>query len=72
MYNYYTTSIFIFFLLQTLGFIGVIPFTSGLIVIFSEAKNSDNEVLAVQVAMVVIFLAGVTQLLFWCIATLQK
>eukprot|EP00731_Ephydatia_muelleri_P007272 Em0003g1520a len=58
--------------LLTLGFIGVIPFTSGLIVIFSEAKNSDNEVLAVRVAMVVIFLAGVTQLLFWCIATLQK
>ena len=40
--------------------------------LFSEASNSDNEVLAVRVAMVVVFLAGVGQLLFWIIALFQK
>lgn len=81
MYMYFFDSFFndILFILfifcsycQTLGCIGVIPFTSGLVVIFSEANNSDNEALAVQVAMVVIFLAGVSQFLFWTIATIQK
>ena len=59
-------------ILQTLMLVGVIPFVAELNSEFVTGPNGDNEILAIRVGTVVVFLVGMSQLVLWTVALLTK
>ena len=55
--------------------VSVIPFVAGVNIVFAEdsaAEFSENGVVSVQAVTIIVFLGGVSQLLFWAVAWIQK
>ena len=60
------------FILQTLLLVCLIPFVTGIDIVFADHLEGKNAALSIRAVAVVVFLVGVSQLLFWAVAWLRQ